>query len=84
MGALETFSGLMGMLPPISQPAYSSYNKKLLVVSQKEREASCSAAIAELCKDVPEDDIVDITISCDGTWARRGFQSLYGVIVVAS
>ena len=38
----------MGMLPPISQPAYSSHNK-LLVVSQKEREASCSAAFVELC-----------------------------------
>ena len=59
-GALETFSGLMGMLPPISQPAYSSRNKKLLVVSQKERGASCS--VAELHKDVP-DDIVDITVT---------------------
>ena len=61
-GALETCSGLMGMLPPISQPAYSSH-KKLLVVSQKEREASCSAAVAEVRKDVPEDDIVDITVT---------------------
>ena len=49
-GALDTFSGLMGMLPPISQPAYSSHNKKLLVAFQKEREVSCSAAVAELRK----------------------------------
>ena len=61
--ALETFSGFMGMLPPISQPAYSSHNKKLLVVSQKERAASCSAAVAELRKDIHEDDIVDITVT---------------------
>ncbi len=60
-GALETFSGLMGMLPPISQPAYSSHNKKLLDVFLKEKEASCSAAVAELRKDIPEDDIVDIS-----------------------
>ena len=25
-----------------------------------------------------------VTVTCDGTWARRGFQSLYGVVVVAS
>ena len=60
---LETFSGLMGMLPPISQPAYSSHNKKLLVVSQKDRAASCSAAVAELSQDIHEDDIVDITVT---------------------
>ena len=52
----------MGMLPPISQPAYSSH-KNLLVVSQMERAASCSAAVAELCKDVHEDDIMDITVT---------------------
>ena len=23
---------------------------------------------------------MDISVSCDGTWARRGFQSLYGMI----
>ena len=33
---------------------------------------------------MPEDQILDITVACDGTWARRGFQSLYGVVVVAS
>ena len=26
-----------------------------------------------------EDDIIDAAISFDGTWARRGFSSLYGV-----
>ena len=40
-------------------------------------------AAAELRKYVPEDQILDITVTCDG-WARRGFQSLYGIVVVAS
>ena len=26
-----------------------------------------------------KDEIVDNSVSCDGTWARRGFQSLYGM-----
>ena len=25
------------------------------------------------------DDIFDVTVSCDGTWQKRGHQSLYGV-----
>ena len=33
---------------------------------------------------MPEDQVLDITVTCDGTWARRGFQCLYGVVVVAS
>ena len=27
-----------------------------------------------------EDEVIDIVVSCDGTCARRGFQSLYGMV----
>ena len=33
---------------------------------------------------MPEDQILDSNVTCDGTWAKRGFQTLYGVVVVAS
>ena len=33
---------------------------------------------------MPEDQGLDITVTCDGTWARRGFQSLYDIVVIAS
>ena len=66
----------------------SIYHSKPEVVccsgEEREREASFANAAAELRKDVPEDQILDITVTCDGTWVRRGFQSLYGVVVVAS
>ena len=81
--ALETFCGLMGMLPHSTKQAYASHNKKLYDSALKEREASF-AATAELRIEASEDDIIDITVTCDGTWARRGFQSLYSVVVVAS
>ena len=69
--ALEPFCGLMGMLPPITKRAYASHNKKLYDSSLKEREAAfAAAAAAELCIDASEDDVIDITITCDGTWAR--------------
>ena len=74
----------MGMLPPVSQRAYTTQNQKLFVASGEEREASFADAAAELRKDVPEDQVLDITVTCDGTWARQGFLSLYGIVVVAS
>ena len=74
----------MGMLPPVSQRAYITQNQKLFVASSDVREASFADDAAELRKDVPEDQVLDIIVTCDGTLARRGFQSLYGVVVVAS
>ena len=65
----------MGMLPPVSQRVYTTQNQKLFVASGKEREASFADAAAELRKDVPEDQVLDITVTCDGTWARQGSQS---------
>ena len=83
-GGLETFLGVIDMLPPVSQRAYTTQNQKLFVASGEEREASFADAGAKLRKNVPEDQVLDITVTCDGTWARRGSQSLYGVVVMAS
>ena len=63
---------MVGMLPPVSQRAYTTQNQKLFVASGDVREASFADA-AELRKDVPEDQVLDITVTCDGPWARRGF-----------
>ena len=74
----------MGMLPPVSQRAYTTQNQKLFVASSDVRETSFADDAAELRKNVPEDQVLDITVTCDGTLARRGFQSLYGIVVVVS
>ena len=70
------------MLPPITKRAYALHNKKLYDFSLKKREASFAAA--ELRIDASEDDIIDIAVTCDSTWSRRGFQTLYNVVVVDS
>ena len=75
---------MMGKLPPVSQRVYTTQNQKLFVASGEERDIFFADAAAELRKDVSEDQALDITVTCDGTWARREFQSLYGVVVVAS
>ena len=48
------------------------------------REASFADDAAELRKNVPEDQVLDITVTCDGTLVRRGFQSLYGIVLLVS
>ena len=30
------------------------------------------------------DDVVDLTVTCDGIWAHRGFVAYYGVLLVLS
>ncbi len=75
---------MMGMLPPVSQRAYTTQNQKLFVASSDVREASFADDAAELRKDVPEDQVLDIIVTCDGTLARGGFQSVYGIVVVVS
>ena len=43
-----------------------------------------AAAAAELRVGARDDELVDVMVTCDGTWSKRGFSALYGVIVVAS
>ena len=74
----------MGMLPPVSLRAYTTQNQKLFFASGDVREASFANDAAELRKDVSEDQVLDITLTCDGTLARQEFQSLYGIVVEVS
>ena len=34
--------------------------------------------------DTKPNDVIDVTVTCDGTWSKRGFTALYGVLVVMS
>ena len=40
--------------------------------------------IVEENEGVTDDDVVDVAVSFDGTWAKRGFTSLIGVVFVIS
>lgn len=83
---LATFTGMMGMLPPLHPSNYSSHNLKLFLASRDAAEANMEAAAAHLRKEssATEDEVIDVTVTLDATWQRRGHQSLYGVVVVAS
>ena len=83
MASLDTFTAMIGMLPPVSKPSYSYHNEKIAAATSLEREAQFSAAAALLRKNAALVEIVDIHVTCDGTWSRRGHQPKC-IVVVAS
>ena len=78
--ALEKFCGLMNLPPPVSKKNYQKLSHKIRDTAKTVAEASMSAAIEELKKE----GATDIGVSVDGTWQRRGFSSLNGVIAVST
>ena len=78
--ALEKFCGLMNLPPPVSKKNYQNLSHKIRNTAKTVAEASMSAAIEE----VKKEGATDIGVSVDGTWQRRGFSSLNGVVVAVS
>ena len=83
---LETFCAIINTLSPVSPPCYSEHNKRILDTSMTEAEGSQRAAASYLHErqGYPNDQVTVIVVTCDGTWSKRGFTALYGVIVVTS
>ena len=81
--SLESFTGIMSMLPPTLQTTlFQPHESNLLGFYSREREPvfCCWENLHKLVKD---DEIVDIQVTCDGTWSRHGHQAIYGVVVTA-
>ena len=81
---LATFTGLIGMLPPISYPHYMAHCREIKKSTDEEKQLNFSAAAAHSRMDVPSDEVLSVIVTCDATWQKWGHQSLYGVVVVAS
>ena len=83
---LATFAGIMGMPSPLTRPHISLHNEVIQRASSSESQANMLAAAAHLREmhKAKDDDILDVKVTCDGTWQRRGHQSLFGVVIVAS
>ena len=58
---LQTFSGVMGKLPPVCAQAYISHNKKILEASREL--VSLNFAAAELCVGDRDDELVDVKVT---------------------
>ena len=70
----------------VSPPCYSEHNQRILDASMTEAEGSQRAAASYLHERqcCPNDQVTVIVVTCDGTWSKRDFTALYGVVVVTS
>ena len=48
------------------------------------REANISAVASCVLKAAVPDEVIDVMVTCDGTWSKQGHTALFGVVVVAS
>ena len=80
--SLESFCGIMDLPPPLSIPAYRDHNRRLAKISMECAGENMLAACLHQLRGVPCDEIIDIAVTCDGTWSKRGFTAMYGVVAV--
>ena len=87
LSGAQTFFSQMNLPPPISCSAYNKIQKKIHNAVENVAIEVMKDAIEEV-REVAgvtcEDEIVDSSISCDGTWQRRGFSSLNGAVAILS
>lgn len=84
--SLEKFCGLMCLPPPVTDNFYAQHKAVITAAVMREALVSCKQAGVELHKlaDKPVDECIGIKVTCDGTWATRGFTSQFGVVIVMS
>ena len=80
--ALTKFCAFINMPGPVAKKSFQMHVKAIARVSKQVAEAEMEKAVEEIraAANVGKNETMDITVSCDGTWARRGFQSLYGMV----
>jgi hypothetical protein len=74
-------------MPCISKPAYRQQIETILLSLEEEANEEMKNSgkeLHELMISNETGDVVDIAVSFDGTWAKRGFTSLTGVVFVIS
>ena len=84
LASLEYFCGLMDMLPPVTSHAYNELNSSLSDASKATASDNMRAASAYLhhLRGADPDTVLDIAVTCDGTWSKRGHTATHGVVVV--
>ena len=80
---LASFCGLMNMLPPVVPSSYSVHLANLAEISMEASANNTRAASAHLHSSLEHkpDEVIDVAVTCDGTWYKRRFTATYGVVV---
>ena len=72
---LEYLLAMLDLPPPVSRNIYSLHMDAVCQAAVAEAQDSMQRAIEEVREHygASSDEVVDILISCDGTWQKRGF-----------
>ena len=71
---LATSSGMMSTALPITSKHYGTYNQRLRDATDPVREANVSAVASCLRKNAAPDEVIDVMVTCDGTWSSEATQ----------
>ena len=84
--ALATICDILNMPPPVSDSAYQKHNRSVNLATRKVLEERLNDAGHQVRTFLQKDDteILDVAVSFDGTWSKRGFTANYGVGIVIS
>ena len=83
--ALQTVCSMMDLPPPMAKSTFDNHRRAMHAAAKEVAQTSMrQAADAVAAKHTAEAKPVDIAVSTDGTWMRRGHSSLYGVQSVIS
>ena len=79
ISAMQALCGYMNLVPPMQPVAYNNIQKDLAKIYKTVANTSKIKAAGE-----PKETSSDIPVSCDGSWQKRGFSSLNGLVTVIS
>lgn len=79
---LARFCAIMNVPPPVSDSNFSLHPRSLHIAAREEACASMECAGRYVRETYQADEIMNISVSCDGTGMERGFTSMHGVVIV--
>ena len=86
---IESVCGIMNLSPPMNKTAFKKtmtrlYNSYKRVTQDNMSQVAESVRKSFMKDEYNQDEIVNIDASFDGTWQKRGFSSLNGIVTVIS
>ena len=85
LAGLQILFAMMDLPAPVTKNIYSQHVRAICEKSACQAQTSMEQAREEVRQHYAassDDEVVDVLVSCDGTWQRRGFSSLYGAVFV--
>ena len=84
LDALQTFCQFANLTPPMTRKNYDNINEKLLGAYKSAAADSMLRECENIRAGKNQNAVVDAMVAIDGTWQKRGYSSLNGVVVATS